>query len=124
MKQLGQCTLDEKQMRQRRLGNTKLIEHGIQTEQSDIRVHVSVEGQCVYVFHTSDAVSVLKKAPRTYTRMPIFSHFRAARIQTADGYLVPPGDIHSCRRVFVPDDIFAAADFDQKDMTSVSPTSC
>lgn len=102
-----------------KLGNTVLVAHGIQTERSDIRAHVSVAGQCVYVFDTAEAVTLIRYAAGVYKRKPTFSVIGGVRVQTADGWLIPPEDLSSCRCVPVPEALFAEAQFDLRDSTSV-----
>lgn len=71
------------------LGNTKLVDYGIQNEDSDIRAHVGVLAGKVYVYTTRHALDVLgnKKYPvRNVSRNP-------QGIITAQGYAVPVVDI-------------------------------
>lgn len=67
--------------------NTKLIQHGIQTEDSDIRAHVSVSDNSVYVFSTKKAVDVISR--NKFKETPVYSDVKGSNIQTATGYLVP-----------------------------------
>ncbi len=80
------------------IGNTQLVDHGIQTEDSDIRAHVSVSNNTVYVFATKWAMMVLNS--NKYDPIPVWSNVNGNRIQTATGYLVPivdikPGEIYA-----------------------------
>jgi len=94
-----------------RLGNTRLIDHGIQNEDSDIRAHVCVEAQHVYIFQTKlgkDAVAAGIYQKRTV---------KTGDIITAEGYLVPPSSLDASAYK-IPDDIFDKADFEYSDYTS------
>jgi hypothetical protein len=74
---------------------TDLFEHGIQTEHSDIRAHVSASDQTVYVFRTIDGLRAIE------------SHdppLRGARQEgvagpTAEGWLVSTDWISDLRRL-------------------------
>lgn len=65
----------------------KLYDHGIETEDSDIRAHVSVVNKAVYVFRTIDAIEAIKderyikKAPATQQGVD--------GLVTAMGYVMP-----------------------------------
>jgi len=87
------------------LGNTKLVEHGIQTEHSDIRAHVAVIAKTVYMFKTENGVKAINKGQ--YKRVPV----KTGEIVTAEGYLVPPGDIEGIELHRIPDDILKEIDF-------------
>lgn len=69
------------------LGNTKLIEHGIQTEKSDLRAHVGVLAGIVYVFSSKRALRLINNGP--YKSIPVLSNINGQKIQTATGYVVP-----------------------------------
>lgn len=74
------------------LRNTKLVEYGIQTEQSDLRAHVCVNAQQVYVYPTRYGIEAITKGN---FRKVTASQPGAAFI-TSEGYLVPPGLIWGC----------------------------
>lgn len=85
--------------------------HGIQTEDSDLRVHVSVATKRVYVFPTRNALDL----PLTsYPIVPVFT----GAIKTAEGYLIPVRDIPGCKDIAIPDDLFQSASFSKMDNTS------
>ena len=69
------------------LGNTTLVEHGIQTEQSDIRAHVCVNAGLVCVFPTRLTVEYLTGS--SYQPKPVYSYINGQKILTARGYAVP-----------------------------------
>lgn len=74
------------------LGNTNLVEYGIQTEKSDLRAHVCVNARQVYVYPTKKGLEAIatgnfRKAPATQP---------GAAFVTAEGFLVPPSAIWGC----------------------------
>jgi len=69
------------------IGNTKLVDHGITTERSDLRAHVCVNAGMVYVFKTSKAVEVIENG--NYKRVDVYTQ----GIITAQGHAVPVMDI-------------------------------
>lgn len=93
------------------LGNTKLVNYGIQNEGSDIRAHVCVNAKVVYVYPTSEGLDALKV--NTYKPLPVYTN----GIQTATGYAVPPSKIRRCIPVNVKS-LFAKYPIDFSD----SPT--
>lgn len=64
-----------------------LHEYGIQTEQSDIRAHVSPGACAMFVFPTQSAVAVMRKYPKRTASQP------GVIGKTAEGYIVPVADI-------------------------------
>ena len=82
------------------LGNTSLVDYGIQDEQSDVRIHVGVYSQEVYVYKTQDGRDSID--PIKHRKVPVWT----GNIQTATGYVVPLDDIKDCQVLPVPDDIF------------------
>lgn len=73
------------------LGNTTLVEHGITTEQSDIRAHVGVEAGIVFVFSTQKARITIEK--NIYPAVPVYSLINGHSVKTATGYKVPVRDL-------------------------------
>lgn len=70
----------------------RLYEHGIQTENSDIRCHVAPGTHCIFVFQTSAILELeLTKYRKVYARQDGVSY------RTSEGYIVPPGDIRDIR---------------------------
>jgi hypothetical protein len=98
-------------MGQRGIGNTTLVDYGIQNEQSDIRAHVSVLTKRVYVFDTSIGRELAESGQypegKAYT----------GRIITGVGALVPPRDIEGLRAIPIPDDIWAKREISKFDNT-------
>lgn len=94
-------------------GNTKLVESGIQTEDSQIRAHVCAKIGRVYIFPTRSGVD----ATRNGNRRP--KPAMTGEIVTAMGYLVSPSDIEGCQHVPIPERLLHEIPFDPKDSTSV-----
>ena len=74
------------------LGNTTLVDYGIQTEQSDLRAHVCVNARCVYVYPTKKGIEAI--ASGQYRKVPASQP--GATFITAEGFLVPPMSIWGC----------------------------
>lgn len=79
-----------------KLGNTKLVEYGIQNEKSDLRVHVCAKIGRVYYYPTASGQVQIKE--KEYRKVPA----RTRGIVTAEGYLVPPQDIQGCKGGTIP----------------------
>lgn len=79
------------------LGNTQLVRYGIQTEQSDIRAHVSMAANKVYVYRTEDGRQLANSGK--YRSLPV----KTQGIVTAEGYIIPPRDIPGCRAIDIPE---------------------
>jgi hypothetical protein len=76
--------------------NQTLIEYGIQTEKSDIRIHVCPTVRRVYVYETKEAVGQIgRKRYRT-------GQAYTGSIVTGVGYLVPPSEIPKCLSLTAP----------------------
>jgi len=93
------------------IGNTKLVDYGIQNEESDIRAHVSVTTKRVYVFETQSGRNAIEE--NEYECVPTYTN----GIITARGYKVPPRDIEGLRAIPIPSDVFNRAQFNLKDRT-------
>lgn len=92
------------------LGNTVLVNYGIQTETSDIRAHVCPVVKLVYLYKTSSGLNAINshqyKTGEAYTN----------GIVTGVGYLVPPSDIEGIISVGAPD--YWWSFFDRKQTTT------
>lgn len=80
-----------------------LYDYGIQTESSDVRVHVCVIAQRVYIYRTAVCHDLV--ALRGHEQ-------RGAKIDgqlSATGYLVPPENIPGCRSYLIPPDLITSA---------------
>lgn len=97
--------------------NSLLVDYGIQNEASDLRAHVCVLARKVYVFRTSDALSVLDRGIQTGRYNRRFATQPGVNFATASGYAVPVGDL----RVIPVSAIRAieAQGFSERDSTSV-----
>lgn len=82
-----------------KLGNTTLVDYGIQTEESDLRVHVCVSVGAVYVYQTSDGVKAVESG--LWRKVPVYT----GTLKTAEGFLVPPDRIEGCNMKQIPEDI-------------------
>lgn len=76
----------------------ELIDYGIHNEASNIRAHVSVLGQMMFVFPTRCGVAVM----RNFRRAPAYQSGVNGR--TAEGYLVPPSAISNIRFIRIHPD--------------------
>lgn len=90
-----------------RLGNTVLVEHGIQTEESDFRLHVGFASGRAYLFPTESGQKVIKRPGHGY------STFRAKQpgvdIVTGIGYKVPHKDVDGCEEIVIPQEVLSLA---------------
>ena len=83
-------------------GNTQLIEYGIQTEDSDYRVHVGYKTQRVYVFPTEDGRQAIIQREIDEARKVSAD----GDIVTATGYAIPIDEIDNMRSILIPDDVY------------------
>lgn len=97
-------------------GNAKLVDYGIQSEQSDIRAHVCVVVERVYVYPTRLGIEAISRGD--YRKVPVYTYRNNIRTKTAEGYLVPPKDIPRCVHMPIPDWLLAKLDFSPKDSTT------
>lgn len=74
----------------KQLGNTALVNEGIQTEKSLLRAHVCPVVKRVYIFERAMGVKAIE------TKRYKERQTRTNGIITAVGYLVPPLDIEGC----------------------------
>lgn len=93
------------------LGNTVLVEHGIQTEQSNIRAHVCPKAKRIYVYPTWRGVDVIKSGGYRY----VDAHQPGVIVTTAKGYLVPPFDIRDCVSISVNNGVWEWLAFSDDD---------
>ena len=71
-------------------GNTKLVDYGIQNEDSDLRAHVCAEIQTVYVYPTKEGI--IETESDRYELKRVFT----GNIETARGYAIPIDNIKNC----------------------------
>jgi hypothetical protein len=93
------------------LGNTELVDYGIQNEQSDIRVHVCPKARRVYVFPTECGV----EAVRSGQYRLVEGRQKGVDVPTSMGYLVPPLEIEGCAAICLRDVTWADLDFTDTD---------
>lgn len=74
------------------LGNTRLVEYGIQTEESDLRAHVCVNARTVYVYPTKMGIKTVTEG--NFQKRPAYQP--GAAFPTAEGFIVPPEKIYGC----------------------------
>ena len=95
------------------LGNTKLVNYGIQNDYADLRYHVGVVVKKVFVFMPEKARDALSNGE--YRKVCV----RMGKIVTATGYLVPYTDISGCRMVDIPGELYDGAGFYYQDSPKV-----
>lgn len=103
----------------------RLREHGIQTEESDYRIHVGFkrmrffDPHMIYVFPTS--------AGRDALNSSLAKPFEAGQVGvngiTGKGVKVPWSAIGDCREIKIPSDIYYAAHYDHEADTSAKGAS-
>jgi len=114
---------DEKDQRNYIHGNTKLVDYGLQNEESDYRAHVGYKTQHVFVFPTKPTQHLLQEIERTskYKAVPVFSYSaHGETIQTARGYPIPLSDLPSLQEILIPIDLYRKYEISPKDPTKIS----
>jgi len=96
-------------------GNTKLVDYGIQNENSHIRAHVCPKVQRVYVFPTTNGVTAVGSGK--YRTKPASQEGYDG--VTGIGHLVPPFDIEGCVSVSINDNVWTALEFDKREKPPV-----
>lgn len=97
------------------MNHASLVDYGIQTEQSDIRVHVCPAIRRVYVYPTESGLLVIKTGKYRLA----FGYQPGWEEPTAKGYLVPPEDIPHCVEVMFRNIAWDTLKFCKDDSTSV-----
>lgn len=95
----------------------KLVEHGIQNEISDIRIHVCVIARRLYVFKTSAGLDAI--ATGRYKALPAYQYVKNVRVQTATGYIVPWEAIKGCTPVQLPEHLLKENPIRQSDKLDI-----
>jgi hypothetical protein len=93
-------------------GNRKLVEHGIQTENSDYRAHV-VYPDHVYVFPTGPALAIAPNYPSKNASVP------GSNIITGVGRPVPISHIPELQDILIPVQVSEAYKIFRTDSTSI-----
>ena len=96
-------------------GNTRLLEYGIQTDESDYRIHVSFGAGSAYFFPTASG----KKAIDSELGRPFAASQRGTKLITSTGRKVPWEQIDGCREINIPDSWLKKADCKKTDSTTV-----
>lgn len=87
------------------VGEMNLVDHGIQNEDSDFRVHICFTAKQAYVFQTAQAAGVMK----SYRIVEAFQWVNGKKMVTSRGHIVPPGAIPGCEWIAIPHDIILGA---------------
>lgn len=93
-----------------RIGNTRLIDHGIQNEDSHLRAHVCPMPQKVYVYPTQCGLNAISTGRYRLAA----AHQPGVQVATAMGYLVPPFDIERCAGVSLRPAVWAAIQWKER----------
>ena len=83
----------------KQIGNTMLVYHGIEQDNSEWRVHVSYAN--VYIFLTQVMKERCKQ--KSYRVASAYQPVAGKKIETAKGFLVPIKDVSDLRVVAIPD---------------------
>jgi len=81
------------------VGNTQLVDYGIQNDKSDVRIHVGALSLQIYVFKTAHG---RKSIQPHHKEVPVYTK----GIKTALGKLVPISDVIDCQAIEIPLDIY------------------
>ncbi len=95
-------------MGQPNIGNDQLVEYGIQSEQSDYRVHVCPKVRRVYIYSTSHGIDAIQSG--SFAERSAYTK----NVKTARGFLVPPSALN-CFQVIPSEDIWKRVDFCETD---------
>lgn len=95
----------------------KLVEHGIQNEQSDVRIHVCVMVRRLYVFKTENGMAAIKTG--LYKARPAFQMVNGVKRQTATGYVIPWNKIEGCTPVVLPEPLLKANPIHETDKPDI-----
>jgi len=93
------------------LGNTALVDYGIQTEKSHIRAHVCPKARRVYVYPTPNGIEAIESG--AYISRPGYQS--GISMPTSLGYLVPPFDIAECVALAIRPDAWDYLNFSDED---------
>ena len=80
-----------------KLGNTELVESGVQTYKCDWMIHICPLNKMAYVYFRENGVAVMDR----YPHRPAYQ----SGIKTAMGYCVPPSAIEGLRKYAIPDNL-------------------
>lgn len=85
-------------------GNKRLVNYGIQTDESDYRVHVGYISQHIFVFPTPDGVKAIEENFNTLRRVQ--GSQPGTNIITFDGFVTPISLIDNLQSILIPSDIY------------------
>ena len=83
-----------------KLGNTELVESGVQTYKCDWMIHICPGNRTAYVYFRENGVAIMKG----YPHRPAYQ----SGIKTAMGHCVPPSAIFGLRKYTIPDSLIPA----------------
>jgi hypothetical protein len=92
-----------------------MYNYGIQNEESDLRVHVSVCNSTAYIFTPEAAMSAIRAHPEVEQKN---AWQPGVNFATAKGYPMPTKYIPGIKAVKIPADIFDKCKFSKNDTTS------
>ena len=93
------------------IGNTQLIEYGIQNEESDIRIHVCFGVGRIYSYETVHGADTIRNG--RYREIPVWQK----GINTATGYAVPIDDLEH-NSIKIPDELMKEDPGDVSDLNA------
>jgi len=96
-------------------GNTSLIDHGIQTENSHLRVHVCPVVEKLYVYPTRRGIEAIHSG----LFRKVNGYQKGIETATASGYLVPPFEIKECVALSVRSEVWDYLRFSETDHLTV-----
>lgn len=92
-----------------------MYKYGIQNEESDLRVHVSVCNATVYIFTPRAALDAINTHPEVRVKKAFQTGVSFA---TAEGFPMPVNYIPNIKAIKIPQHIFMEANFFKSDTTS------
>lgn len=92
----------------------QLVDYGIQTERSDIRVHVCPTVRRVYTYPTTSGLEAINTGK--YRKKAGYQP--GVEYATAEGYLIPPMEIARCVCLELPDIVWRWISFDKNQTTT------
>ena len=92
-----------------------MYRYGIQSEDSDTHIHVSVCNATLYIFGTQCGIEAINKHPEVGIRK---AYQPGVNVATAEGYAMPTKYIDGMRQIKIPQFIFGEANFLKSDSTS------
>jgi hypothetical protein len=100
-------------------GNTKLVDHGIQNEESDFRVHVCHLVQHIYIFPTISGKKAVDEAKANGEKLRQATQRGVGGLVTSNGYAIATSRIDEIREILIPLDIHSKYAISKYDSTSI-----